>query len=59
MRSASWLVVGLTGGVLVAGGVLLGVQGLGTQGTAAASTPAPVRTATTGVEPPRIASQML
>ena len=43
MRSTSWLVVGLTGGVLVAGGVLLGVQGLGTPGTAAALTPEPVR----------------
>jgi peptidoglycan hydrolase-like protein with peptidoglycan-binding domain len=50
MRSASWLVVGLTGGVLVTGGVLLGAQGLDTQGTAAASTPEPVRTATANVE---------
>jgi hypothetical protein len=50
VRTLTWLVVGLAAGALVAGGVLIGVQQLGSTGTAAASTPDPVPTATANVE---------
>ncbi|MET0772901.1 MAG: peptidoglycan-binding protein [Candidatus Limnocylindrales bacterium] len=42
--------MGSIAGALLAGGALVGAQQLGTQGTAAASTPEPVRTSTASVE---------
>jgi hypothetical protein len=50
VRAVTGLVLGLTAGALVTGGLLVGVERLGSQGTAAASTPEPVRTATAAVE---------
>jgi peptidoglycan hydrolase-like protein with peptidoglycan-binding domain len=44
------MMLGLAAGVLVTGGALVGVQGLGSEGTAAASTPDPVPTSTASVE---------
>lgn len=50
MKALTGLVLGLTAGALVTGGALVGVERLGSTGTAAASTPEPVRTATASVE---------
>lgn len=50
MRSTTGLVVGLVAGVLVAGGAAIGVQHLGSEATAAESTPEPVPTTTASVE---------
>jgi peptidoglycan hydrolase-like protein with peptidoglycan-binding domain len=50
VKALTGLVLGLTVGALVTGGALIGVQQLGSRGTAAASTPEPVRTATASVE---------
>lgn len=50
MRPVSALVVGLVVGILVAGGAVIGAQHLGSEATAAASTPEPVPTTTASVE---------
>ena len=50
MRPATWLVLGLTAGALITGGALIGVQHLGSTGTAAATPPERVPTSTAAVE---------